>query len=249
MAHESAVTAVYAFCRFPDDYAAMVEYIIQLGGDTDTIGAMAGGIFGARNGAASLPEEPLAEPGAARGDRKPCPPALRSASGLNEVPHLDAGAAQADLRPPSSRTLAGRWRAALQRRFFLPSFDFRLRKAQVDLRPPSSRTLAGPLEGGAPATLLLPELRLPTQESAGGPAPSIIPDPSRPLEGGAPATLLLPELRLPTQESAGGPAPSIIPDPSRPLEGGAPAALLSSRASTSDSGKRRWTCALHHPGP
>ncbi len=59
-AHESAVTAVYAFCRFPADFKGMMEFIIQLGGDTDTIGAMAGGIFGARNGTAALPAELLA---------------------------------------------------------------------------------------------------------------------------------------------------------------------------------------------
>jgi poly(ADP-ribose) glycohydrolase ARH3 len=59
LAHESAVTAVYAFCRFPGDYAAMVEYVIQLGGDTDTIGAMAGGIFGALNGPTALPADTL----------------------------------------------------------------------------------------------------------------------------------------------------------------------------------------------
>lgn len=59
LAHESAVTAVYAFCRFPDDFQAMVQYIIELGGDTDTIGAMAGGIFGAKNGVGALPAELL----------------------------------------------------------------------------------------------------------------------------------------------------------------------------------------------
>lgn len=59
-AHESAVTAVYAFCQFPDDFRGMMEFIIELGGDTDTIGAMAGGIFGAKNGVGALPPELLA---------------------------------------------------------------------------------------------------------------------------------------------------------------------------------------------
>ncbi len=59
-AHKSAVTAVYAFCRFPDDFRAMVEFVVELGGDTDTIGAMAGGIFGARNGVGALPADLLA---------------------------------------------------------------------------------------------------------------------------------------------------------------------------------------------
>ncbi len=58
-AHESAVTAVYAFCRFPADYAGMIEFVISLGGDTDTIGAMAGGILGAARGVAALPAEQL----------------------------------------------------------------------------------------------------------------------------------------------------------------------------------------------
>ncbi len=58
-AHESAVTAVYASRRFTD-FKAMMEFIIAMGGDTDTIGAMAGGIFGARYGVAALPAELLA---------------------------------------------------------------------------------------------------------------------------------------------------------------------------------------------
>ena len=49
LAHESAVTAVFCFTRFPEEFGRMIEYIVQLGGDTDTIGAMAGGIWGAAN--------------------------------------------------------------------------------------------------------------------------------------------------------------------------------------------------------
>lgn len=60
LAHESAVTAVYAFARHPDDFEAMIRFVIGLGGDTDRIGAMAGGIFGAARGAARLPEELIA---------------------------------------------------------------------------------------------------------------------------------------------------------------------------------------------
>jgi poly(ADP-ribose) glycohydrolase ARH3 len=55
LAHESAVTAVFVACRVPDDFAALVEYVVDLGGDTDTIGAMAGAIFGARHGVRALP--------------------------------------------------------------------------------------------------------------------------------------------------------------------------------------------------
>ena len=58
-AHESAVTAVYLFCRFNDDYRSLIEYIIMLGGDTDTIGAMAAGIFGALRGKEALPADLL----------------------------------------------------------------------------------------------------------------------------------------------------------------------------------------------
>lgn len=56
-AHESAVTAVYAFCRYHEDFSAMMSLIINLGGDTDSIGAMAGGMFGAKNGTKLLPQE------------------------------------------------------------------------------------------------------------------------------------------------------------------------------------------------
>ncbi|MBI3270383.1 MAG: ADP-ribosylglycohydrolase family protein [Planctomycetes bacterium] len=59
-AHESAVTAVYAFCRHRTDFMELVKFVVALGGDTDTIGAMAGGIFGARNGVAALPADLLA---------------------------------------------------------------------------------------------------------------------------------------------------------------------------------------------
>lgn len=59
-AHESVVTALYAFARHHGDFAALLGFVVALGGDTDTIGAMAGALFGARNGAAALPEELLA---------------------------------------------------------------------------------------------------------------------------------------------------------------------------------------------
>lgn len=59
-AHESAVTAVYAACRFERDYLGMIRWINELGGDTDTIGAMAGAICGARYGTAALPPQYLA---------------------------------------------------------------------------------------------------------------------------------------------------------------------------------------------
>ena len=59
LAHESVVTAVHLFLRFDGDFMAMIDFVISLGGDTDTIGAMAGGIFGARNGVQALPADLL----------------------------------------------------------------------------------------------------------------------------------------------------------------------------------------------
>ena len=57
-AHRSAVTAVHVVSRFTK-FMPMLEFIISLGGDTDTIGAMAGGILGARDGTKALPGDAL----------------------------------------------------------------------------------------------------------------------------------------------------------------------------------------------
>ena len=40
-------------------FSDLISYVVELGGDTDTIGAMAGGIFGAHRGRAALPAELL----------------------------------------------------------------------------------------------------------------------------------------------------------------------------------------------
>ncbi|HVG93444.1 MAG TPA: ADP-ribosylglycohydrolase family protein [Planctomycetota bacterium] len=58
VAHESAVTAVHAAARFAE-FVPMIDWVISLGGDTDTIGAMAGAIFGARHGIGALPSAAL----------------------------------------------------------------------------------------------------------------------------------------------------------------------------------------------
>lgn len=59
-AHESCVTAVYTALRFrQQSFMAMHRFIVALGGDVDTIGAMAGAIWGAANGAEMLPAESL----------------------------------------------------------------------------------------------------------------------------------------------------------------------------------------------
>lgn len=52
---DSVPAAVAAFLQAPDDPATAIEYAITMGGDTDTIAAMAGGIAGARAGARALP--------------------------------------------------------------------------------------------------------------------------------------------------------------------------------------------------
>jgi poly(ADP-ribose) glycohydrolase ARH3 len=57
-AHRSSVTAVYLAAHF-DEFVPMMKLIVSLGGDTDTIGAMAGGIFGARYGTSALPKDAL----------------------------------------------------------------------------------------------------------------------------------------------------------------------------------------------
>lgn len=54
---ESVPAAILAFLRHPDDPTAVIEFAIRLGGDTDTIAAMAGAIAGARCGESALPAE------------------------------------------------------------------------------------------------------------------------------------------------------------------------------------------------
>ncbi|MCG8511390.1 MAG: ADP-ribosylglycohydrolase family protein, partial [Rhodospirillales bacterium] len=56
-AQRSVATAIACFAATPDDYAETVSYAISLGGDTDTIAAMAGAIAGARLGVESIPTD------------------------------------------------------------------------------------------------------------------------------------------------------------------------------------------------
>ncbi len=59
-ATESVVTALYIALRFFDaPFGAMIRFIAEVGGDVDTIGAMAGANFGARNGAEVLPKDEI----------------------------------------------------------------------------------------------------------------------------------------------------------------------------------------------
>jgi poly(ADP-ribose) glycohydrolase ARH3 len=60
-ARDSCVTAIYLAMRFRDrDFAEMMQFIVKLGGDTDTVGAMAGALWGATHGMGRLPEASLA---------------------------------------------------------------------------------------------------------------------------------------------------------------------------------------------
>ena len=54
-AFESVPTAIYAFLRHPSSFREVVAYAISLGGDTDTIGSMAGALSGAFLGIGALP--------------------------------------------------------------------------------------------------------------------------------------------------------------------------------------------------
>ncbi len=59
-AHESAPTAIYISLKYGHDYLSAISYCVALGGDTDTIAAMAGAVTGARLGIGSLPGDVLA---------------------------------------------------------------------------------------------------------------------------------------------------------------------------------------------
>lgn len=55
-AHEAVGAALCAARRHPDDPLAAVLFAIRMGGDTDTIAAIAGSIVGAWSGAVAIPE-------------------------------------------------------------------------------------------------------------------------------------------------------------------------------------------------
>ncbi len=59
-AQDSVVTAIYAATRFMSrSFGEMISFIISFKGDVDTIGAMAGAIWGAANGSATLEGIPV----------------------------------------------------------------------------------------------------------------------------------------------------------------------------------------------
>ncbi len=51
----SVPTAIYCFLRSPRDYEETVSFAVSLGGDADTVAAMAGAASGALNGEAAIP--------------------------------------------------------------------------------------------------------------------------------------------------------------------------------------------------
>lgn len=55
-ATRSVCTAIYAFLRHPESFEEALVYAVNLGGDTDTIGAMTGAISGAYHGKQGIPE-------------------------------------------------------------------------------------------------------------------------------------------------------------------------------------------------
>jgi poly(ADP-ribose) glycohydrolase ARH3 len=59
-AAESCITALYIAMRFLNtSFEDMIRFIAECRGDVDTIGAMAGGIWGAANGVSQLPPEKI----------------------------------------------------------------------------------------------------------------------------------------------------------------------------------------------
>lgn len=60
-APQSCISALYLALRFRDlPYLDMVHFVRACGGDVDTVGAMAGALWGAARGAAALPQAELA---------------------------------------------------------------------------------------------------------------------------------------------------------------------------------------------
>jgi ADP-ribosylglycohydrolase len=58
----TCVTALYSAVRFIEgSFEDLQAFVVSCGGDTDTIGSMAGAVWGASNGAARLPEAAVAK--------------------------------------------------------------------------------------------------------------------------------------------------------------------------------------------
>lgn len=55
LAEPTALAALYAFLRSPRDYVATIDCALRIGGDVDTIAAIAGAMSGAHNGVGAIP--------------------------------------------------------------------------------------------------------------------------------------------------------------------------------------------------
>ena len=55
MAEPTVLAALYTFLRFPGDFMGTVDCALHVGGDVDTIAAIAGAISGAHNGLGAIP--------------------------------------------------------------------------------------------------------------------------------------------------------------------------------------------------
>src|SRR5205814_9822016 len=56
-APDSACAALYCWLRYPQGFGPAVEAVIRLGGDTDTTGAIVGGLAGAALGTGAIPAD------------------------------------------------------------------------------------------------------------------------------------------------------------------------------------------------
>lgn len=56
LAEPTVLAALYAFLRSPRDYVATVDFALRIGGDVDTIAAIAGAMSGAHNGVDAIPD-------------------------------------------------------------------------------------------------------------------------------------------------------------------------------------------------
>ena len=55
LAEPTVLASLYAFLRSPDDYVATIDFALRIGGDVDTIAAIAGAMSGAHNGVDLIP--------------------------------------------------------------------------------------------------------------------------------------------------------------------------------------------------
>ena len=55
MAEPTVLASLYAFLKSPGDYVATVDCALRVGGDVDTVAAIAGAISGAHNGVGAIP--------------------------------------------------------------------------------------------------------------------------------------------------------------------------------------------------